>query len=122
MGDMTGKFKLTFHPEAASRFDQLADEVLKTVRSFGPVHPPPQPIRRAEIHPVFNLTENDIIGEISVKQQSVNRLGEETARFWNSNGVRVGWEGNEFQSIKELARRFENADPIKDLVSHEFLL
>jgi hypothetical protein len=113
-------FKVEFHSDAATRFSQLAQEVLKCVHSFERVDTPPT--RGAEIHPVASLTADDIIGEVMVQESSFNGLGEETGRYWNSKGLRVGWEGREFEAIKDLVLRFGNAAPIKNRVSSRFLL
>src|SRR5271166_1963799 len=115
-------FKIEFHSGAAARFNQLAEEALKNVRSFGRIRPSPPPTRQAEIHPVFNVTAEHIIGKVKVLDRSVNLLGEETGHFWNSNGFRVGWDGVEFEAIKRLTREFENSNPVKGRVSHKFLL
>jgi hypothetical protein len=113
-------FKVEFHPEAGARFTELAQEVMKSVRSFGSVENPPT--GGAEIHPVANIAADQVIGEIKVIESSVNALGEETGRYWTSNGLRVGWQGPEFEAIKDLALRFGNTKPIKGRVSNSFLL
>jgi hypothetical protein len=111
--------KVQFHPDAAARFDELAQHILDSVKSFGPAHPPPSV--KTEIHPVVEIPASDIIGEIKVDQSAVNLLGEEVARYWDANGFRVGWEGEEFGKIKELARKFAGVAPIKGQVSEAFL-
>lgn len=113
-------FKVEFHPEAAARFAELAQEVLKSIKSFGSVGTPPS--GGAEIHPVANIAADQVIGEIKVVESSFNALREETGRYWTSNGLRVGWEGREFNAIKNLVLRFGNATPIKGRVSNSFLL
>jgi hypothetical protein len=75
-----------------------------------------------KIHPIANLGADDFIGEISVQRSSVNMLGEEIGRFWESNGLLVGWDGAEFEELRNLARKFEDAPPIRGRASHEFLL
>jgi len=112
--------KIVFHPDAARRFDELAREILDSVGSYGRVEPP----RRGpnEIHPVIEIPASDIIGEVRVEKSGVNRLGEETGRYWDSKGLLVGWEGESFEQIKKLAHRFEMASPIKGQVSAAFLL
>lgn len=114
------RFKVEFHPDAEARFIELAQEVLKSVRSFGIARTSPSGI--AEIHPVANITADDVIGEIRVIESSSNLLLGERGRYWTSKGLRVGWEGPEFDAIKDLVRKFENAAPIKDRVSNRFLL
>lgn len=112
--------RVLFHPDAASRFNELAREILNSVGSYGCVESP----RRGpdEIHPVIEIPASDIIGEMKVERSGVNRLGEETGRYWGSKGLLVGWEGESFERIKELAHRFEMASPINGQVSGAFLL
>ncbi len=114
------RFKVEFHPDARARFIELAQEVLKSVRSFGIARSSPS--GTAEIHPVANITANDVTGKIRVIESSSNLLLGERGRYWTSNGLRVGWEGPEFDAIKDLVRKFENSIPIKGRVSNRFLL
>jgi len=118
MADET-RSKIVFHPDAVGRLDELASEILNNVTSFGPLASP-SPIR-SEIHPVVQIPSSDIIN-LEVTQFGVNRMGEEIGRYWNSNGMRVGWEGEKFEQIKSLAHRFEMASPIKDTISEKFLV
>ncbi len=113
-------FKVKFHAEAAARIAELAKEVLSSVRSFGPIEPPPS--AGAEIHPVAHIGPDEIIGEIKVRQSSFNGLGTEVGRYWISKGMRVGWEGREFEAIKDLAIRLGSLTSIKGRVSESFLL
>src|SRR5271156_2970068 len=96
-------FSVQFHPDAVTRFHELADEILGSVSSFGHVEPPHN--RPTHLHPVVELTQADFIGEITVQRSSVNLMGEERGRYWDSKGLRVGWEEADFEKIKELARR-----------------
>jgi hypothetical protein len=111
---------LQFHPDAAARFNSLGQEFLGCVKAFGRADPPA--IRPTGIHPVIEINEADIIGEINVKQSYVNLLGEEQARFWDSQGLRVGWDNQDFERIKQLARQLARTAPIADRVSEEFML
>jgi hypothetical protein len=110
---------IEFHPEAAARFNELAQEILRSVSSFRPATPPTS--GASEIHPVVQIPESDIIGEVKVEQAAVNRLGEEVGRYWNSKGLRVGWEGQDFERIKGLARKIATTAPVKGRVSETFL-
>ena len=112
--------KIEFHPGAAARFSELAKELLTSVRSFGPV---PQPRSSAsQLHPVHHIRAEDIIGELKVRRSSFNLLGVEVGRYWESNGLCVGWEGPEFEKLKELARRIMNADAVRGRVSEKFIV
>jgi hypothetical protein len=113
-------FRIQFHAEAAARFSELAQNVLNSVKSFGNAVPPTA--ARTEIHPVARITPDQILGEIKVTESAFNGMGQEKGRYWTSNGLRVGWEGTEFDAIKDLALRFANAAPIKGMVSDRFLL
>jgi hypothetical protein len=112
------RLNLEFHPDAAARFNELAHELLNCVGSFGPVQPPKAV--PTQLHPVMEIPESDII-ELKIQRSSVNLLGEEMGRYWESKGLLVGWEGEEFAQIKELAKRFSVAAPIKGQVSQIFL-
>jgi hypothetical protein len=103
--------KLQFHPDAAARFNELAQELLQSVSSFGPFEPAPS--GTGEIHPVVQIPASDIIGEIRVESTAINGLGEEVGRYWNSNGLRVGWEGEGFERTKELAPNLPVRSPSK---------
>ncbi len=113
--------KIEFHEKAAARFSELAQDVLGKVGSFGRLQPP-RLQGELKIHPTTTITSADIIGEFKMKESSINGLGEETGRFWESAGLRVGWGGAEFQAIKQLASRLENSTPLKGQVSTKFML
>jgi hypothetical protein len=111
--------KIEFHEEAIARFTELAQESLTKVRSFRRIQPPRH--QNSGIHPVAHLTEKDVIGSITFQQRSVNGLGEETGRYWQSGDHQIGWEGQEFEAIKNLASKFENSGPLKGRVSKRFI-
>jgi hypothetical protein len=111
--------EVQFHPDAAARFNELARDILQSVSSFGPFEPAPS--GTSQLHPVAEIPASDIIGEIKIEKTAINRLGEEVGRYWNSKGLRVGWEGDGFERIKELARKFAGATPVKGQVSETFL-
>lgn len=111
---------MEFHEQATARFTELAQDVLAKVGLFGQVQPVTS--RPTGIHPVAQFTEKDIIGPVNWKDASVNGLGQETGRFWESGGYRVGWAGKEYEAVKSLAARLENTSPLKGLVSSQFVL
>jgi hypothetical protein len=117
---MNKQSTIKINDEATSRFAEVAEGILKEIGSFGPIDS--RPARHTEIHPIAHFTSDDIIGEISVQHHSVNGYGEETGRFWNSNGLRVGWQGEEFAAIKDLVSKFEQNGSLKGRVSKKFLL
>jgi len=112
--------KIEFHEQAAARITKLAQSVLSKVGTFGRIHS--QTGGRTELHPVANFSDKGEIGPISWNPGSVNGLGLETGRYWESGGMRVGWEGEGYEAVKSLASRFENSDPLKGRVSSRFVL
>jgi Apea-like HEPN len=111
---------IQFHEKAATRFNELAQELLTKVRTFPSAEV--RPTRASLLHPVAQLSEKDISGTIARKQRSVNGFGEETGRYWDSRTGRVGYEGEEYAAVKDLAARLEQSGPLKDRVSLRFLL
>lgn len=116
----TEPVKIEFHDQAAERFTELARSVLTQVGSFGPIQPTAR--NETELHPVARLSEKDVIGLIRWSPRSVNGLGQETGRYWESGGMRVGWEGEGYEAVKSLASRFENSSVLKGRVSSRFVL
>ncbi len=111
--------QVEFHEQAAERFSQLAQDLLSRVRTFGGVERPhPQ---NSEIHPVATITEQDV-KDVTIQESLVNLVGEEGGRFWESGGYRVGWQGADFEAIKQLASKLENSTPLKGRVSTSFVL
>ncbi len=114
-GDGPGEFK--FHPNAAANFDEAVKDILRAVQAF-PSLPPRT--NTAEIYAGFHLDEADIIGTPIVQQTSVDVFGQQVGFFWTSKGLRVGWEGEQYQKIKQLVAKIERAT--KGRVSNEFLM
>jgi Apea-like HEPN len=112
--------KIEFHERAAERFTELAQSVLTRVGTFGSIQPPAR--NETELHPVATFSEKDIIGPISWSPHSVNGFGQETGRYWESGGTRVGWGGEGYDAVKSLASKFENSSPLKGRVSSRFVM
>ena len=111
--------KIEFHEQATARFEELAKDALTKVGSFGRTQAAvPRP---SSIHPVASFTEKDVLGPITWRESSVNGLGQETGRFWESGGFRVGWAGKEYDAVKSLASKLENTGPLKGHVSFQFV-
>jgi Apea-like HEPN len=115
-----GYMTIEFHEQAATRFNILAQELLTKARQFPPAQQ--RPNTDTSLYPVTNLTEADIIGSIEWKQRSVNGLGEETGRYWESSSVRVGYEDHGYAAVKDLAKRLAQTKPLQNRVSLEFLM
>jgi hypothetical protein len=111
--------ELSFHPEAAKRFDERAEEIPSTVQCLRVVrHPTSQ---TPDLHPVIAIRRDDILSESKFVFES-DPLGETTGVFWVSGSMRVGWLGPAFQRIKGLVDSMGQTKPFRDLVSGEFLL
>jgi hypothetical protein len=111
---------IEFHEQAIARFNTLAQELLTKARQFPAVQPRPK--TGTSIYPIANLTEADVIGPIEWKQRSVNGLGEETGRYWNTNNGRAGYEDEGYAAVKDLAKRLAQTKPLQNRVCVEFLM
>ena len=63
-----------------------------------------------------------MIGDLQWKQRSVNGYGEETGRYWDAGTETIGYEGDDYIAVKDLARRLAWAGPLKDRASERFLI
>jgi len=111
---------IEFHEQAAERFNTLARKLLTKARQFPTIQF--QPVTGNSLCAVANLTEADIIGSVKLKQRSVNGLGEETGRYWDTNNGRVGYEDDGYAAVKDLARRLAQTKLLQNRVSEEFLI
>jgi len=111
---------IEFHSQAASRFNELAQELRTRAKAFAL----PAERRKAttSIYPMAQLSENDVIGAVDWKQRSVNGYGEETGRYWEADSGTIGYEGDDYVAAKNLAKRLADAGPLKNHVSERFLL
>lgn len=109
-----------FHSQAASRFNELAQELRTRAKVFT------LPVERQKttppIYPMARLSEDDVIGEVLWKQRSVNGYGEETGRYWEAGSNTIGYEGDDYVAAKDLAKRLTEASPLKNRASGRFLL
>ncbi len=112
--------QIMFHEQAATRFNELAQELLTKAARLGPV---PTELKGATSpRPVVRIDEQDLIGKPEWKGRSVNGYGDETGRHWDSSSGCVGYEGDTYLAVKELASRLAKAAPLKGKVSEDFLL
>ncbi len=111
---------IVFHPGAESSFTAAAQELLQGVRAY----PPSEKLKGANfpIHPAAVIEQRDIIGTIRVTDRMVDFTGSEIGRFWNLDGQRFGWAGEEFQKLKRLAERIAKSIEPQALVSEAFIL
>ncbi len=107
------------HPDAAARFDEMAQDLLGRVRAF-----PKAGITRpaSPIYPVANLGPEDLIGEIKVATRIVDGTNTEIGRGWDSHGVTVGWIESDFKELTALAEKLERTGALKDRISNTFLV
>lgn len=108
-----------FHIKAKESFAAHAEEIKQEVKAYALVNPRNSSF---EIHPSDVINASDIIGIPQITDREVDGTGTETGRFWMSGGHRVGWKGNSFQKIKQLAQRMNDSKELRDLVSESFVL
>jgi Apea-like HEPN len=111
---------IEFHSQAASRFNELAQELRTRAKAYAL----PRERREAKtlIYPMAQLSDNDVIGVVDWKQRSVNGYGEETGRYWEASSGTIGYEGDDYVAVENLAQRLAEAGPLKNRVSERFLL
>ena len=111
---------IQIHPEAAKRFDELANQLLAKVA------PEPQlvPIGggfRPDSYPVFQIPEQDIIGELQVTKSFFDGTGEEVGRLFEHESRKLGLIGESFKAFVELAVRLHDTEAIRETTSPEFI-
>ena len=112
--------EIRFHEQAAARFNEMAQELLTKAVRLEPV--PTRPEGASALYPVVRIGEQDINGKLKWNGRSINGYGDETGRHWDTSSGRMGYEGDVYLAVKELASRLAKAAPIKGKVSEEFLL
>lgn len=111
---------IEFHSQAASRFNELAQELRTRVKAFA--SPAERREAKTSIYPMAQLNENDVIGVVDWKRRSVNGYGDETGRYWEVGSGTIGYEGDDYLAAENLAKRLAEAGPLKNRVSERFLL
>lgn len=111
---------IQLHPGAAKRFDELGKQLLIKIT------PEPrlsklQETFRPDIHPVMHIPEQDIIGDIGVRQSIVDGTGEEVGRFFGNTIPKIGLIGDGFRALKDLAERFQRHGDLGAVASFEFI-
>ena len=112
--------EIRFHEQAAARFNEMAQELLTKAVRLEPV--PTRPEGASALHPVVRIGEQDINGKLEWNDRSINGYGDETGRYWDTSSGRMGYEGDAYLAVKDLASRLAKTAPIKCKVSEEFLL
>jgi hypothetical protein len=112
---------IEFHPKHAESLTLKTDELLKEARVAPATPQSPSGTPSNPPHPIAVFSEKDIIGEVSTFDSLINGEGEETGRFWVVDGKRIGWEGEGYAKIRDLARRLASQAPLKDYASENFI-
>jgi hypothetical protein len=113
---------ISFHPGALSSFSAAADELLREVRMYPNHAPAPDRAKRFDIQPAAVIRPEDMIGVPEMTAKEIDPSGNETGRFWESRGQRVGWTGDAFQKMRRLAGKIANSAELRGLVSEGFIL
>ena len=111
---------IQIHPEAAKRFDQLANELLSKVAPEPPLVAVGGEFR-PDIYPVFQIPEQDIIGEIQDTKSFFDGSGEEVGRLFSHENRTVGLIGNSFKMFTQLAIRIHAVEGLRDTTSPGFI-
>ena len=111
--------ELTFHPEAAKRLDERAQEIPQTVQGLQAVRDLNS--QAPDVYPVEMIRPEDVISQSRFVYES-DPVGDPTGVFWISGTMRVGWVGPAFKPIKALIDSMAQTKPFRDFVSAEFLL
>lgn len=116
-----GEFmSIEIHPEAAKRFDQLANELLSKVAPEPPLVAVGGEFR-PDIYPVFQIPEQDIIGEIQDTKSFFDGSGEEVGRLFSHENRTVGLIGNSFKMFTQLTIRIHAVEGLRDTTSLGFI-
>ena len=110
--------ELSFHPDAASRFNERADEIPNTVQGLRVSNSPSQ---KPDLHPAGAIGPDDILSRDKFVFES-DPLGETTGVSWASGSMWVGWIGPAFQPIKALAESMGQTKQFRNFVSTKFLV
>jgi len=109
------------HPEAARRFNELADQIITKI-TFKPEAAGQAKEFRPDVHPVAQILQQDIIGEIRVKDSLADTTGRERGRFFEHENRSMGLVAKSFESFSHLARRLHDSPDLKETTSYEFIL
>src|SRR5207253_840741 len=102
-----------FHPEAAKRFDERAQEIPNTVQCLRTIQA--STLQKPDLHPVVPIHPDDVLSQDRFVFE-VDPMGEITGVTWASGSMRVGWIGPAFQPIRALVDSMGQAKPFRDLV------
>ncbi len=108
---------LNFHPSAKENFDRKAEALLELLREIprnSPAKSPSFPAFPNEV-PVKKIenTSFNIKGIVDYK-------GRFTERHFEHNGIRVGLQGADYDSLVSLAESIQRLSQIRDKLSQQF--
>jgi hypothetical protein len=109
------------HPDAAKNFDEKAQVLLAAVAPESRQEPsePPTDIFRPGGHVVASFDEGDY-SEFKITGQS-DRLGRTTARYFEHEGRRLGFEDEKYQALARLSESVQKTSAFRDLVSTKWV-
>jgi len=111
---------IQIHPEATKRFNELGNALLRQVVAE-PSRVEVQNNFQPDIHPVVQIPEKDIIGELVEIHSVVNGVGEEVGRFFRHSSPKVGLVGKGFVALNQLAQQIHRAEALRDTTCFEFV-
>lgn len=110
---------ITFHPEAAKRFDDLGNEVRGFVCE---VDEPNRPQKDYHLYPAAKLGPQDIKEVLSFFNSVQDDRGNEVGRTWKDQDRWFGLLGTGYQQMRDLAARLEKTSDLHGRVGTDFLL
>src|SRR5216684_3311044 len=111
---------IAVHPEAAKRFNELANSLLTKVTPE-PRFASGEEQFHSDVHPVAEIPEQDIIGDVREVKSIVDGTGEEVGRFFEHVIPRVGLVGDSFKTLTQLAVRIHEIEGLRDTTSVGFI-
>jgi hypothetical protein len=113
---------ITFPEAAKNAFSSTANELLAAMQDCLLSPPDPNHLKTLEIHPSHVFRSEDLVGAPQFTQKEIDSAGNETGRFWDSEGRRSGWNGEAYQKMKRLAERIARTKELRGFVSESFIL
>jgi hypothetical protein len=111
---------MDFHPDAAKRFDEVGRELIQLVVPCS-AQPPPKPNFRPDVHPVADIPEEDIVGEVRVTSCIVNGMQEEAGRLFYVGTNRFGLIDKGYEAFTKLTQQIQSTSVLRDRVRVEFI-
>jgi hypothetical protein len=116
---MRAPFTLDLHPDAARKFDEMAERLLSLVCAV-PLARQHEKGFRPAIHPPADLDESEMIGEVEV--DLVDHCGRNAGRTFCHHGRTFGLVGKGYKDLEALATQLQQASTIQPYVSVRCLM